>query len=163
LKLDFAKNATKAHLAGRDDFPYLTVELDTVEEGTPVYGFGYPLPINEPASPTPGGVGWTSHVALGHRTTSAIVASTLEHTRPIMGQNEARLYVLDKALNYGNSGGPIILQESGSAFAVCSRFQPVYIPQGHGPSMMIPSLYGVAVSIANIAADLRTILGPSSQ
>jgi serine protease Do len=91
--------------------------------------------------------GWTRRT--GHRTTSAIIASTLEHTKMIQTADDAQVYVLDKALNYGNSGGPIVATESGRAFAVCSRFQPVVVPQVGGGTVWVPSLYGVVTSIAN--------------
>lgn len=58
--------------------------------------------------------------------------------------------MLDKALNYGNSGGPIVSEETGHVHALCSRFQPVPIPQhhlkdaeGNVPVVLIPSLYGI--------------------
>jgi serine protease Do len=155
LRVDFGKNATKAHLVDRSDFSYVPVHLDPVEEGSPAYAFGYPLPINQPV-PTPPGSGMLiGHVGLGPRTTSAIVSSSLERTRMVQTGQDAQVYVLDKALNYGNSGGPILLEETGRAFAVCSRFQPVAIPQPNGTAVMIPSLYGVVTSISNIASDLR--------
>jgi hypothetical protein len=59
-------------------------------------------------------------------------------------------YVLDRALNYGNSGGPIVAAETGRVHAVCSRFQPVRIPQPHlkgEPLIMVPSLYGMVSSL----------------
>jgi len=62
---------------------------------------------------------------------------------------------LDKALNYGNSGGPIIASETGNVHAFCSRFQPVVIPQSHLKDdkgshlgVMIPSLYGVVSNLS---------------
>src|SRR5688572_16487538 len=95
--------------------------------------------------------------SLRPRVTSAIVSSTFEEGKMVMTSNEPKVYVLDKALNYGNSGGPILSSETGRAHAFCSRFQPVWIPQhedaeGKVPAMpfvMIPSLYGVVVSLEN--------------
>jgi serine protease Do len=156
LKVDFAKNANKYHLEGLTEFPYVSVDASPVEEGTPVYAFGYPLPINKP--PDTSGPVMVGHVGLGHRTTSAIVSSVREHTKMLSTSADAQIYVLDKALNYGNSGGPIVNQETGSAFAVCSRFQPVVIPQGTNGAIMIPSLYGIVTSISNIANQLRSYL-----
>jgi len=69
-----------------------------------------------------------------------------------------RYYVIDKALNYGNSGGPIVVQETGRVVALCSRFQPVKIPQGGDINVSIPSLYGVATSLKNIEEELKTYL-----
>ena len=158
LKVDFGKNAQKDHLTGRSDFPHIPVALDPVDEGAPVYAFGYPLPVNAPPTPAPGGGGWFGHVGLGPRTTSAIVSSALEHTKMVQTADDAQVYVLDKALNYGNSGGPIVLTETGAAFAVCSRFQPVAIPQSATEHVVIPSLYGIVSSISNIAGPLRQLL-----
>ena len=159
LKFDFAKNSKRSHLAGLSGFPYLPVELQPQEDGTPVYAFGYPLSQKPtPAQvPVPGTTMIVGHVGLGPRTTSAIIASTLEHTRMVQSGADAQVYVLDKALNYGNSGGPIVLTETGRALAVCSRFQPVDIRQpASAPitTVMIPSLYGVGTSISNIAPEL---------
>jgi S1-C subfamily serine protease len=156
LKVDFDRNREKACLAGRSGFPYIEVDISLQEEGTPVYAFGYPLPIvSAPVSMAGLVVG---HVGLGHRTTSAIISSALEHTKMILTSNDAQVYVLDKALNYGNSGGPIVLTETGRVFAVCTRFQPVAVEQPNKETVFVPSLYGVASSISNIAGDLAQIV-----
>jgi hypothetical protein len=70
--------------------------------------------------------------------------------------NDPKVYVLDKALNYGNSGGPIVCSETGRVHAFCSRFQPVFIPQSHlldanqNPiHVMVPSLYGVVSGLGH--------------
>jgi hypothetical protein len=75
----------------------------------------------------------------------------------VMTSHDPKVYVLDKALNYGNSGGPIIATETGKVHAICSRFQPVYVPQSHLADkngnllrIMTPSLYGVVSSLGNI-------------
>lgn len=154
LKVDFQNNANKAWLKGkREDFPYIEISLRELEEGEPVYSFGYPLPesfVKDFQHVT------ISHSALCPRVTSAIISSTFEKQRMVMGINDPKVYVLDKALNYGNSGGPIIATETGKVHAFCSRFQPVGIPQGHlrdkqgnQLSIMIPSLYGIISSISN--------------
>jgi hypothetical protein len=69
---------------------------------------------------------------------------------------DPQVYVLDKALNYGNSGGPIIAADTGNVHALCSRFQPVVISQPHAKTadgkplqIAIPSLYGVVSSLHN--------------
>ena len=99
------------------------------------------------------------HWALAPRVTSSIVASTIVKTRPFSTSVEPKEYVLDKALNYGNSGGPILSAETGHVHAYCSRYQPVTIPQRIVPaeadpvnfSIVIPSLYGIVVGLHNPA------------
>ncbi len=159
LKVDFSRNADKACLLGHDAFPFVPVDLAPQEEAAPVYAFGYPLPTWG-ASALPGGTGVVGQVGLGSRVTSAIISATLETTRPVQTSDDSKVYVLDKALNYGNSGGPIVNAETGKAFAVCARFQPVHVPQESGSYVMVPSLYGVATSLANVSDELRG-LNPS--
>jgi serine protease Do len=66
LKLDFERNADAPHLNGHNEFPYITVDLDTQEDGTPVYSFGYPLPEVQEET-LPGGLA-VVHPGLGPRT-----------------------------------------------------------------------------------------------
>ena len=155
LKVDFAANAQKEWLRPRSGFPHLTVSSRELDEGEPVYAFGYPL-SGASAAPFSGGVSGTS--SLCPRVTSAIVSSTLEHSTMVMASNDAKVYVLDKALNYGNSGGPIVSSDTGRVHAVCSRFQPLQLQQNHvkvssGDPLVIvvPSLYGVVASLGNAA------------
>lgn len=154
LKVDFEKNSTKDYLKDRSGFDHLTVSRRTLDEGEPVYAFGYPLP--EPKL-----LRADAQIVMGQgghapRTTSAIVSSTFERSGVVHTNRDPQLYVLDKALNYGNSGGPIVAEETGHVHAFCSRFQPVTIPQPHLKdssgnvlSVQIPSLYGVVVGLNN--------------
>ena len=149
LKVDFSKNADKEWLKLRSGFPHLTVSSRQLDEGEPVYSFGYPLSTAS-TSTTPGGtvVGTDE---LSPRVTSAIVSSTFEHSKMVITAADAKVYVLDKALNYGNSGGPIVAADSGHVHAVCSRFQPLWVPQDHlKVSIMVPSLYRVVSSLGNM-------------
>jgi hypothetical protein len=154
LKVDFQKNSQKEWLKGKIEFPYIEISTRELEEGEPVYSFGYPLPeasFNK-----------QQHIIVGHitlcpRITSAIVSSTFEKSKMVMASNDPRVYILDKALNYGNSGGPIVATETGKVHAICSRFQPVYVPQSHLVDkngkllkIMTPSLYGVVASLGNL-------------
>ena len=154
LKVDFAANANKDHLKGLSGFPHLVVSRRHLEEGEPVYAFGYPLP--EARLLADDGQMIITHASHAPRTTSAIVAATMDRTLPISTGTEPRIYVLDKALNYGNSGGPIVSVETGRVHALCSRFQPVVIPQGHlktangaALTIRIPSLYGIVMSLSD--------------
>jgi serine protease Do len=154
LKVDFAANANKAHLQGLTGFPYIEVSSRELEEGEPVYSFGYPLSESSLLVNTPEAT--IGHAAHSPRITSAIVASTMESSKLFSTSEDAKAYVLDKALNYGNSGGPIVATETGKVHALCSRFQPVRIPQNHlhdqqgNPLWIaIPSLYGIVSSLSN--------------
>lgn len=147
LKLEFSDNEDKDHLKDRDGFPYVEVSRRALEEGEPVYSFGYPLS-------TAGLIIDTPTTKLGHseyspRTTSGIVAATMDTTEMIHSKTEPQVYVLDKALNYGNSGGPIIAMETGKAHAICSRFQPVIVPQSPNIAIVIPSLYGIVSRLSD--------------
>jgi S1-C subfamily serine protease len=157
LKLDFVRNANKAFLQGVNAFPFIDAVFDPQEDGTPVYAFGYPLPERNLLEKSPDG-SLVAHTGLGPRTTSAIISSSLEMTRPFRSVSDPIFYVFDKALNYGNSGGPIVLTESGRVIAVCVRFQPLFVPQQGGGSVLVPSLYGVASSLSNIRSDLAPLL-----
>lgn len=151
LHVDPVANSKRAWLQGRQGFPYVRVSRRKLSEGEPVYAFGYPLSEADLVRDDQVMVTQYAHKP---RVTSAIVASTLETTGPIMTSNDPQNYVLDKALNFGNSGGPIIASDTGCVHAFCSRYQPVRIRQPHlGDDIQIeiPSLYGVVVSLANAA------------
>jgi serine protease Do len=154
LKLDFARNADKAWLTDRSSFPYVSVSQRKLNEGERIYAFGYPLSEASVIQRTPNME--ITATALKPRTTSAIVSSTLESTKIIMTGADAQVYIIDKALNYGNSGGPILCESSGRAHALCSRFQPVSVRQPQLKAehesaryITIPSLYGVVSSLYN--------------
>lgn len=156
LRFDFAANKDKQWLSGKKGFPYIRVASRVLEEGEPVYAFGYPLPSASLQSAPPGiSVGT---ITLRPRVTSAIVSSTIEEAGMIQSNAPPGTYVLDKALNYGNSGGPI-LAATGHAYAICTRFQPVQVRQpqldhGFGGAagwIMIPSLYGIVTALTTPA------------
>ena len=80
----------------------------------------------------------------------------MDVTRMVSTSNDPQVYVLDKALNYGNSGGPIVAVDTGNVHALCSRFQPMRVRQpnlrdknGKELQVEIPSLYGVVSSLGN--------------
>jgi serine protease Do len=154
LKVDFRSNATKRQLVGLTGFPFLQVSSRTLDEGEQVYSFGYPLAEPELLLDSPEFI--ASHSGLAPRVTSAIVAAKMDRTQLVSVEGGPMVYVLDKALNYGNSGGPIVSTETGCVHALCSRFQPVCVPQPHlrdGQGRMltiaIPSLYGVVSRLSN--------------
>jgi len=160
LKFDFAAHANQEWAKGRDCFPFLEVDLDEHEEGTPVYSFGYPLPETRHQDQEYEG-GTVLHIATDFicpRVTSAIVSSRWDVLGPIQTPGPSPFYVLDKAFNYGNSGGPIVLEESGKVIAAVVRFQTVKIPQPGGDlRITIPSLYGVASSLKNLETGFRKL------
>lgn len=153
LKVDFSKNSSKDWLKSQTGFPFIQISSTELEEGEDVYSFGYPLSESSVQQKPGFVVGATS---LCPRVTSAIVSSSMEQTRMVMTATDPKAYVLDKALNYGNSGGPILSVATGHVHALCSRFQPVYVPQqhmqdinGNFPFVMIPSLYGIVSRLDN--------------
>jgi len=155
LKVDFSNNSKKEWLKGLFGFPYLKISTRSLDLGEPVYSYGYPLSSAQLISQGPVMMGSTT---LCPRLTSAVVSSTLEQTKIVMSSNDPLHYVIDKALNYGNSGGPIVSTETGHVHAVCSRFQPAPIQQhnivdaqGQPAHIVIPSLYGIVVALNNNA------------
>lgn len=141
MKADLELNNKREWLKSLNGFPFIEVELEEQEEGLPIYSFGYPLTtyeVNKPSDDMQ--VGLTNYSA---RTTSAIIASSREYHGPVQSSSDPRFYAIDKALNYGNSGGPIVVQETGKVFAICTHFQPVSIRQIKGNDVFIPSLYGI--------------------
>jgi serine protease Do len=151
LRVDFAANAAATWLQGRTGFPFIEITVAQVEEGEPVYSFGYPLPEMQDLS-APGSSVIAAGFRLSPRVTSAIVASTIFQVGPVRTNADPIRYVIDKALNYGNSGGPIVEIDNGRVFAVCTMFQPVEIRQSHiqgNPLIRIPSLYGVVSSLSD--------------
>lgn len=156
LKADFEENKEKAFLQGKNSFDYLEIDFNKQIEGTPVYSYGFPLPEikYQKLKGLSMGFQWISE-----RTTSAIISSTYDKFGPIMTGRDPKHYIIDKALNYGSSGCPLILSETGKVISLCSRFQPVNIPQVENPDkkedyVIIPSLYGVTTSFLNIKDDL---------
>jgi len=159
-------------------FPFLKISSRTLEEAEPVYSYGYPLSetvlINTGQTINVTIQGQTTQVLpvqtyqthLCPRITSLIVASRTENSNIHQDGSKPNTYVLDKALNYGNSGGPIICVETGFVHGMCRRFQPVAIRQNglkdnnQNPiNIIIPSLYGIAtnLSIEPILSVIRNL------
>lgn len=155
LKADFEANKEKDWARARDGFPCLPISFEQQEEGTPVYVFGYPLSDWRVFDAPAGTIGLST---FRERTTSAIIAASKEESGPIQGPGQPKHYVLDKALNYGNSGGPVVLTETGECVSVVVRFQPVKIPQEGKGAVRVPSLYGISSSLKNIENELKHIL-----
>jgi len=155
LKVDFNKNSNHPLLKGRQGFHYLEIDFTDWLDGTPVYSYGYPLPTVEIKGQEGLLVGLEF---LCPRVTSAIISSHFDAIGPVTGPALPKWYVIDKALNYGNSGGPIICSETGKVIAVCVKFQPVSIRQNIQLSIKVPSLYSIGSSLANIENKLKALL-----
>lgn len=148
-------------------FPHLKVSNRILDEAEPVYSYGYPLSetvkiiSGETLTIEVEGQGnqtypvHTFQTVLCPRTTSLIVSSRTENSNFQNQNGIPNTYVLDKALNYGNSGGPIISSLTGFVHGMCRRFQPVGIRQkslidtnGNPLQIVIPSLYGIATNLS---------------
>lgn len=156
LKADWEKNKSKAAFQGKTGFDFLEIDFNVIAEGTPVYAFGYPLPEFRIQGNEKLTVGFHFFCP---RVTSAILSSHYEFIGSMRRESRfPKFYIIDKALNYGNSGGPIIVQETGKVVSVCVRFQPVRIRQDRETTVVVPSLYGIASSLTNIENDLEEII-----
>jgi len=156
LKVDLKENKNKDFLKDKKGFDFLKIEFSVPDEGTPVYSFGYPLPKIEVFGNSAFMAAFQSYYP---RTTSLVISSHYNVIASMRGRRTfPKYYVVDKALNYGNSGGPIVLQESGKVISVCIEFQPVDIPQSKDSKITIPSLYGITSSLKNIEVELRKII-----
>lgn len=154
LKVDFVKNNSNPLLKDKTGFDYLDIDFEDCSDGTPVYSYGFPLPEVE----IKGGKGLLIGLEfLCPRVTSAIISSHHDAIGPIRSEALPKWYVIDKALNYGNSGGPIICSETGRAIAVCARFQPVSIPQPQNVRVSVPSLYSICSSLGNIEREIKNL------
>ena len=163
LKADMEANCEKNWARVRKGFPWISIEFRPQDEGTPVYCYGFPLSDSQTYRQEDALLG--VHV-VRPRTTSAVIAATREEYGPIVDSRDPKHYILDKALNYGNSGGSVVLTQGGKVISVVVRFQPVKILQPGGetapPPVLIPSSYGISSSLQNIEAELRDLLGMGS-
>ncbi|MDD2666342.1 MAG: serine protease [Methanocellales archaeon] len=153
LKADINKNKKeKDVLASDEQIEYLDINFNIIKEGSKVYSFGYPLSKIKIEGNSNSMFGFHFY---SPRITSMIISSHYEVIGPIFGGRPfPKHYVLDKALNYGSSGSPVVEEGTGCVISVCTKFQPVYIPQ-QNLSIMIPSLYGISISLKNIENELR--------
>lgn len=179
LKVNFENNRDNPLLVNKTGFSHLDIDFGGCLDGTPVYSYGFPLPK---VSIGPLGdmdidlfseadkdelrerkIEIRPELLVGTeylcpRITSAIISSHHDTIGPIRSEALPKWYVIDKALNYGNSGGPIILVETGEAIAVCAKFQPVSIPQTKNIHVTVPSLYSIASSLANIKGAIKKLI-----
>jgi hypothetical protein len=193
LKAEWQNHKDRDWLAGRTGFPYIEISCRTLDEGEPVYSFGYPLSetrlVDLPPntfSPELGSIGTIAD--LYARVTSAIISSKrlFQNTgysivppqkvpsapfhapgaypldrktgqRAEFRTDEAQgrpptEYIIDKPLNPGNSGGPVIATETGKVCGFVRSFQPMLMPQSVAfglPPVLVPSLYGQISSLSH--------------
>lgn len=146
------------------DLPFLIPDFQEHIEGTPIYSFGYPTSEIIPFKPTNPGL--ENLIAakdnLFPRVTSAIISSRYYVIDEKVNLPEAvKYYVLDKELIDKNSGGPIVLTESGNVIALYSFFEHMeYLVTGRSEletrSHIKP--YGIATRLSNIKNYLEGIL-----
>ena len=153
LKANFEANKDRETFKDRDGFPFLEIDFDEKIEGTPVYVYGYPLPEVKLVGRSNGLMIGT--IGFCPRVTSAVISSKYDMIRASRSENDPKIYAIDKPLAYGNSGGPLILTESGKVFAVAVRFQPISIPQSSQSIIKVPTTYGIVSLLANIESELK--------
>jgi serine protease Do len=166
LKLEWADHLPGGGLPDAPKgFDHLTVSIRVMDEGEPVYSYGYPLAQavhTYPAFPPPP-VQLVS-VNYSARLTSAVISSHAASLSLVNMNKKVLRYVIDKPLNFGNSGGPIVASETGKVFALCSAAQmmavpqPQLVPKGQPPPLvMVPSLYGIVSSLSadTVVTELR--------
>jgi serine protease Do len=155
LKADFGSAKNKDYFKNKEGFDYIEPDFNIPMEGSEVYSFGYPLSDFDVRGNNVFTMGIQEYRP---RVTSAIVSSHYEKLGFVWGAGFPKDYVIDKALNWGNSGAPIVLQENGKAISICTRFEPLNITQLDGSITTIPSLYGVTSSLKNIEEYLKNII-----
>jgi hypothetical protein len=181
LKADYFKLKTRTgHESKSKDFSYLEIDFKEQEEGSPVYSYGFPSSYMDTEYGGKYEVGWHYYYP---RTTSAIISSWDEVIGPNHLSAKSKYYVIDKALNYGNSGAPIIITETGKVISVYTEFHLVGIPQNLDVAISdedsrnnrdvlklkellkkldfkidVPSLYCITSSLCNIKDDLNDFL-----
>jgi serine protease Do len=146
MKVDIKANQNGHPLIEKTGFPFIDISSRELDEGETVYAFNYPI-SSKFIRPDPYG-----SKSFFPRVTSAIVSSTCMRTEIVETNSDAKVYLLDKALNYGNSGGPIIATETGNVHALSSDFLYISNPQDHeggSSSIKISSMYCVVASLAN--------------
>lgn len=148
LKIDLNANQNEDSSKAKTGFPYIEVSSRVLDEGESVYSFNYPLSSHFLRPNIMG----ASH--LGPRLTSTIVSSTSNRDTIEQEWLKQKIYVVEKAINYGSNGGPIIATETGKVHGLCSGVQFVPVPQVHDGksfSIDVPGLYSVVSSFANLS------------
>ena len=152
LKADLQENSKMSYFKDRKEFPYIDIDFNDHFEGEEVLTFGFPLPKAAVQDNENIKIGL---IEFSPRFTSAIISSTVESFKPVRTSNDPKFYVIDKALNYGNSGGPVLIRSSNRAISICVRFQP---QQMKDSGINVPSLYGITSSLQNIQSTLQKLI-----
>jgi serine protease Do len=156
---DFA--LLKANPTGQERFSHIEVSTRAAVEGEPVYCFGYPLsdlcdPQELPPLMSTFSLSWMDGwlLVLKPRVSSAIVAARPFPTSAPGLPKLGSCYAIDRTIEFGMSGAPVIATETGNAFAVACHVESTSVPQLHlsnlgRPKIVVPSQFGSASSMAS--------------
>lgn len=124
---------------GIHEFPFLDITESKVPIGTPVYSYGYPIcseSLTEDCH-------FTGKYHVEPRVASAIVSAYQWGSDGEVPES----YIIDRPLLCGNSGGPLVMTESGRVVAFASQSQSDKVAEFKSPfdgtnfAISVPSPY----------------------
>ncbi len=156
----------KAKRVGKSGFPYLSVSRREANEGDLVYCFGYPHsdlfgpPTGMPRVTSVCSISVQNNwiLVLKPKVASALVAAKSCPSRIRGVRKLGADYSIDRGIDFGMSGAPVILPETHRVIGVAVETEAVIVPQTHlhwpgcncGPiKISVPGSFGIVASLAH--------------